>query len=781
MADEVAPVRKHPLAKCEDCTLLKVGRYVPSEGPASATIAMVGEAPGAQEARGGRPFVGPSGKLLERVMEEYGIERGEVLLTNACLCRPPDNATPPKTAIAACRPRLVQELEQRGVRQVVALGNSAAESLLGLSGVTKLRVGPGRPAKHNPDVRVISTLHPAAALRQADLFPSIVTDIGKLVAPASQWTDPRYVVFDDPAEAVQVLRELRDRTDLTAVDIDIEVDIDKDTGFDHPNQYGMLCVGIAHDDDAALVIGEEACKSPEVLQALKEMLHSKAIGAQNGKFDLAGLYPHVGALELAFDTMLAHYVLDERPGIHGLDGMAQEYLGAPDWKGVIKRYVGKGDGYGVVPREVLYKYNAYDVVATRRLRRLFEKMLDEQGLRHVHDFLVKAANQLMYLELNGIAIDKAYLDELTEKYLVSIDKIEDEMADAIGVHINPRSPMQVKAWLLEQKVEVDSTNEETLRTILEHPQAPELVRTFCEILLRHRKESKLYGTYVKGIRKRLYRGRVYPTFLLHGTTTGRLACRNPNLQNIPRDSSIRRLFVPGKPAENVFVHTDYSQAELRVLSFLAGDQYFRNIFATGRDLFDELTPVLYPAADKSLLGPAQWKELRIRVKAYVYGLAYGRSEYSIATEYKLSVEDAKMGMHRFFEVIPEIVEFREKTRTDVLSGKDLITPWGRHRRFWLITEENVSNVMNEALAFLPQSTASDMTLMALTNLRPKLRGIGFIRNIIHDAMIVECKRDDADMVAKMMDEEMRLAAEHIVGDYVPFATESTYGPSWGDV
>jgi DNA polymerase-1 len=773
-------VRKHPLAKCEECPLQKIGRYVPSEGPEKAEYAFVGEAPGAQEAKGGRPFVGPSGKLLERVMEEYNIERKEVLLSNACLCRPPDNSTPAASAIAACRPRLIQELQDRGVGTVVALGNSASQSLLGLTGVTKLRVGPGRPAKDLPDVRVISTLHPAAALRQADLFPSIVTDIGKVVAQAKPWTEPVYKVFDDPITAASALEELTSRTDLEEVVIDIEVDIDKDTGFDHPNQYGLLCVGIAYNDDTAIVIGEEACKSPGVIAALKQLFHAKRIGAQNGKFDLAGLHPHLGTLELAFDTMLAHYVLDERGGVHSLDTMGQEYLGAPNWKGVLDKYGAKKSGYGVVPRPVLYKYNAYDVVCTFRLKSLFERMLDEQGLRPVHDFLVKASNQLMFLELNGIAIDRTYLDKLMVEYAERLEGIEAEIVEAAETNLNPRSPLQIKKWLAENKVEVESTNEETLHALVDHQRTPDNVRTFSVILLRYRREHKLYSTYVKGIRKRLYRGRVYPTFLLHGTTTGRLSCRNPNLQNIPRESSIRRLFVPGREG-NVFVHTDYSQAELRVLSFLAGDEYFRAIFATGRDLFDELTPILYPYADKQTMDPSAWKELRIRVKAYVYGLAYGRSEYSIAPEFKIPVEEARRGMDAFFEVIPEIVAFREQTRNKVLGGEDLVTPRGRHRRYMLITNDNVKDIMNEALAFLPQSTASDMTLDALTMLRPKLRGIGYIRNIIHDAMLIECPAEKASMVATMANDAMLQAAYTIVGDYVPFKTESTFGPSWGDV
>jgi DNA polymerase-1 len=176
-----------------------------------------------------------------------------------------------------------------------------------------------------------------------------------------------------------------------------------------------------------------------------------------------------------------------------------------------------------------------------------------------------------------------------------------------------------------------------------------------------------------------------------------------------------------------------------------------------------------------------WHELRIRVKAYVYGLAYGRSEFSIAPEFNITVEEARRGMGAFFNVIPEIVEFREKTRTKVLAGEDLVTPWGRHRRYWLITNDNIQEIMREALAFLPQSTASDMTVKALTNLRPMLRGKAFIRNIVHDSLLLECHRDDAEEVAALVDSEMLKAAEFIVGDYVPFATETKIGMNWGEV
>src|ERR1700746_128068 len=137
----VEKTRKHPAAECERCDLYDIGRFVPSDGPPQTSLAVVGEAPGANEARLGHPFVGVSGKLLDKILEHYGIERSATLLTNACLCRPPDNATPSANALHCCRPRLVQELQERGVGKVVALGNAAARSLMGAKdGITRLSV-----------------------------------------------------------------------------------------------------------------------------------------------------------------------------------------------------------------------------------------------------------------------------------------------------------------------------------------------------------------------------------------------------------------------------------------------------------------------------------------------------------------------------------------------------------------------------------------------------------------------------------------------------------------
>lgn len=799
--DDAQVPPKAPGANCHLCPLRDIGAFVPSVGPAKARIAFVGEAPGFQEANKGIPFIGPSGRLLDTVMQAHGIKREEVFLSNACLCRPPDNATPPKSAIAACRPRLLGELKDREVETVVALGNSAASSTLGMEGVFKLRVGPGRtsPYKELEGARVIPSIHPAACLRQGDFFPYLIRDVGKIHMSVSPWEEPWYQVVDDEETALVAIGRLLGDGTVTELDVDIEVDIDKDNSFDHPDRYGLLCIGIAFADNRVLVIGEEALKSQNVLDWLKKLFNQKLLSGQNLKFDNGGLYRHVGPLTTYFDTMIASYCMDERPGIHGLEQQAVELLGAPDWKGVLKKYVGPKDGYGVVPRDVLYKYNAFDVACTRALRKVRLERLDQpppywpyptlepRTLKDLHDFLVEASNELMYPELNGLAIDKTYLDQLTHEYLEILEGIEKELdghlSEATGgafTYINPRSPKQVTEALAGMKIYVRSTREEILLKIKDRLEPGSPRHLFVSTLLRHRREQKLYGTYVKGMRKRMFRGRVFPTFLLHGTTSGRLACRNPNLQNIPRESKIRRLFVPGR-TENVFVHTDYSQAELRVLTWLAQEPYFRNIFNDpDRDLFDELVPILY--GNVTGLSDSQKKELRIRIKAYVYGLAYGRTEFSIADEFKIPVVEAKRGMNKFFEVIPEIVRFNQTIQKRVLSGQDLITPFGRHRRFHLITKDNRDDTLREAQSFTPQSTASDLTLRAFTRIRRETRGTGcYIRNIIHDAILAEAPKEKAEWLGEMMNQHMIDSAKELVGDYVLFKTETKIGTDWGSV
>jgi uracil-DNA glycosylase family 4 len=797
LAEAVKSVRKHPHAKCEECPLRESGLFVPSDGPAKAKLAFVGEAAGRNEVNTGKPFTGQSGKLLDQVNGHHRIKRKDIFLSNATLCRPSgrQNTAPPASAVAACRPRLVHELQERGVDTVVALGNVASQSLLGSTeGVSKLRVGFGKDSPYLPGVRVLPTFHPAACLRSPDFFPSLVRDVGKVRKQHVAWKEPEYKVFDDPDSAIAVIKELiKHHTDRLV--IDIETDTDKDEAYDHPNNYEILCIGICYQKGKVVVIERNAFKDPGVIIWLRKLLTCKKLGAQNGKYDLAGLYPVIGPLELSFDTMLYSYAKDERRGIHALATQGVEILGTPDWKGVLDKWNPHKNGYSVIPPDVLDKYNAFDCAVTWDLIEYYQKTLSPDLIRD-HDHRVKAANELVYVELNGIAIDIAYNTKLMTEYLDRLAPLEERMQEVIDVsfllgtsgedgasyahpNFNPRSPKQVQEVLKAFGAHLVDTREDTLKLLAERVPPDSYLFEFLTLLLKHRREAKLYGTYVKGIRKRLFRGRVYPSFLLHGTTTGRLACRNPNLQNIPRQSSIRAQFVPSRPGR-VFVQCDYSQAELRVLTWLAQEEYFRVIFNDdSRDLFNELTPVLYGNVDG--LNAAARKEKRIRVKAYVYGLSYGREAGSIAQEFRIPVAEAAAGMEAFFGVIPAVVAYQRSVRDQIRDKGVLETPFGRRRRFHLITDDNFIDCYKEGLAFRPQSISSDICLRAFYTARPALKGKALIRNIVHDSILAECEESDAEYVSRTLDEIMLQSAYDLVGDYVEFKTEATVGNSWGEV
>lgn len=796
-------MNKHPLADCESCPL-KDQPYVPSQfGDSSRTrLAVVGQAPGFHDTVRKAPFKGPSGQLLDIALKQHGYQREEVFLTNVVACRPDDDAPPPKAAIAACRLRLESELASSECNgDVLAVGGVATEVLSGdTRSLTALRIGPPKAPSQSLQrlglKRLVATWHPSYCLRNGDAFPTFLDDVGKLTRQYEKWEEPEWSYHEEALFAVMALDRLMQWQNTTGrfeLVADIEVGIEKDTAFDHPNHYQMLCVGLCWERGKALVIGEEALKFAQVRGRLFKLLRRSKLIGHNGKFDLAGLYPLFPKLELWFDTMLAHYVLDERPGTHGLKNLAIERLGAPAYDDVIKQYVPRGGNYSQIPREILYKYNAFDVVCTWALYEMFAREMAERtteewpyhslpvrSLRDIHDFLVSASNQLMYLELNGIAIDKAYSNVLENDYLGRMEELEKRLDIIVGTatrgeipFINPRSPKQIKSFFASQGINVESTNVDSLETLLKTRREGTPTHDFIQVLLYHRRDAKLHGTFIKGIRQRLYRGRVYTTYMLHGTTSGRLASRNPNLQNIVRDKAIRKQFSVTRP-DNVMIQADYKQAEGRVICWLAQDEYLRSIFSNpDADLFTELGQRLYR---KDVLD----KEERVRVKAYFYGLSFGREAFSIAHEFGRSVSEVERELRGFFELIPNVAQWQNNIREKVLRGEDLITPFGRRRRFPIVTRANKKDVLNEALSYLPQSTASDVCLSALIRLRPMLRGLGFIRLTIHDALVVECHESKVDKVSAMMQEVMVDQGRQLQ-TYVPFAVDVSVGKNWGEL
>lgn len=779
-------------------------------------MAFIGEAPARHEIRAGEPFVGASGQLLNAVLNKYGVNRGSALLTNAASCHYPDSMKElPREAIEACRPRLIAELEYASIHTVVAMGNSAVAPLLPKEqtkkGITKLRVGPPKivALENSIPIELVPTFHPAYCLRSHGMFPLMLSDIGKAInkKKISSWYEPTFEVITEPRHAYGKMQEIIALNRGHGVVVDTESGRDKDVSFGRDDGlFGrVLCIGIGPMDvshEHHVYIFADSCFGFDQVtiddysiinkQKMVELLLTCGVIAQNGKYDVGVLMAFLNCaipFPLLFDTMLASYALYEVGGIHGLDYMGQELLGAPDWKDVVKPYVTKDEGYGAIPRPILYKYNAFDVHATRLLRAYLADLVERKGLGNFLTWLTRTVSPMLTLvERNGMGWDHHRSNQIEAQLAEEIAELEldlpyvevEEKDEIVEKQLNPRSWQQVKEYLASHKVLTDSTDEAHLKVLLElsDHRVPSEVKDTIRLILKCRAVSKLKGTYVTGPSAKVTAdNRIHSSYLIHGTTTGRLSSRGPNLQNIPRSGPIKEQFV--SDPNRLLIGLDYAQAELRVLCWLAHEELLRDIFRDpSKDLFTEICIQIF--SEFPNLDADEKKRIRTLIKTLVYGVSYGRTAEGIAADpdFHMTVAEARVQMDSFNARIPQIKKFQAEVVARIHRGEPLVNPFGRHRRFYLITSTNQRDVENEAMAFLPQSTASDIGLEAAA--RCTKEGI-FIVNLVHDALYAEAAPDEVEDVKTLMDKIMVQTGEEITEGYVPFRTDASVGKRWSDL
>lgn len=787
---------KHPLADCENCPLRYEGKYVPPDmnrhSPDNpAKYVFVGEAPGQKEAKTGKPFQGISGKLLDALLEGHGIDRKDAALTNAVLCRPPGNATPTAPAVHACAPALQDVIAKASPEYVVAMGNTAASAVLGRKvKITKERVGPPQVVDGKP-YKVVPTIHPAATLRNTNQFPLLESDIAKLkTRVVSKWQPPNWKAFEVPGQAIAALKQITALKPEYIV-LDLEVGEDKDVEFGHPDR--ILCTGISYAPGKAVVIGFDAMQDKRVKDALIEFLHSNRVVCQNGKYDLQVLFTMgYGNFKLYKDTMLQSYCLNELKGVHGLEYKGQEVLGVPNWKQEFHDICGNWAqiaeqtiaGNETVRHE-LYKYNAYDCDVTRSLVPIHEDEMDEDDKR-LHEYLCNVSDRLKLVEARGVRLDRPLL-QLLDRQLR--EEVRDLKADLVTMaqermssvtdedtirlikkngKFNPNSHVQVKGVLGGMLGTTVVTSEAAfLEQLVTYPD--EGVNAFATKMLAYRSVAKMHGTYVLGWMKLMDdNDRVRTTLKIIGTETGRLSSAQPNVQNPPR-GDFRRVIIPEEG--KVFVYADYGNIEGRIVSVESDCQPMQDIFRDGkRDIHSEVTAMFY--------GENFTKEQRVLGKTVVHGANYARGAEGIAEGLGVPLRDARKVYNAYHSMFPEVKEWQADIKRRVITeGETLVSPWGRKRRFGLITRENIEDVYKEALAFLPQSIGSDICLSAALD----LVDLGFdVQILIHDGILIQCDPATLDKDTKVIREVMEASGKRYT-DLVPFPVDIEVGPTWADV
>ncbi|MGB9753939.1 DNA polymerase I [Roseiflexus castenholzii] len=544
--------------------------------------------------------------------------------------------------------------------------------------------------------------------------------------------------------------------------------------------------------------GEAQLPRDRVIAALRSFFADPARPkvAHNAKFDIevlerAGM-PVAG---LSFDTMLAAGLLDKRRNLKDLAFYELELAEPLD---AIGDLIGKGKNqvtFAEVPIARATLYAAADADMTLRLQPALEaKLRAAGGLADMFYRLeMPLVPVLVRMEQAGILLDVPYMRALGERMGRELAQIEQQIFAIAGKPFNINSGDQLSEVLFGPKINLPTTGLERTRTgrysltaqALEELQASDATG-IIELILRHRRLSKLKSTYVDELPALVNpeTGRVHTDYNQLGAATGRLSSNSPNLQNIPTRTEegreVRRGFIaaPG----HVLIAADYSQIELRVLAHITGDPNLIQTFIEGRDIHAataaRLFGVGFNAVDKN--------QRRI-AKTVVFGVIYGISPFGLAQRLGISREQARNLIDSLFDQFPRIRDYIDRTLETGRNEGYVQSLFGRRRPMFDLRTSGPRRqaAEREAINHPIQSTAADIMKLAMIAVDAELRRRRLRTRMllqVHDELIFEAPEAEVDEVVALVRERM----EGVLSDMhppfaVPLRVEIEKGSNWEEL
>jgi DNA polymerase-1 len=466
-------------------------------------------------------------------------------------------------------------------------------------------------------------------------------------------------------------------------------------------------------------------RAPEPYKALRDLKEARGLLAK----DLSVLALREGlGLPPGDDPMLLAYLLD--PSNTTPEGVARRYGG--EWT--------EEAGERAALSERLFANLWGRLEGEERLLWLYREV--ERPLSAV----------LAHMEATGVRLDVAYLRALSLEVAEEIARLEAEVFRLAGHPFNLNSRDQLERVLFDElglpaigkteKTGKRSTSAAVLEALREaHP--------IVEKILQYRELTKLKSTYIDPLPDLIHprTGRLHTRFNQTATATGRLSSSDPNLQNIPvrtpLGQRIRRAFV----AEEgwLLVALDYSQIELRVLAHLSGDENLIRVFQEGRDIHTETASWMF-GVPREAVDPL----MRRAAKTINFGVLYGMSAHRLSQELAIPYEEAQAFIERYFQSLPKVRAWIEKTLEEGRRRGYVETLFGR-RRYVPDLQARVKSVREaaERMAFnMPvQGTAADLMKLAMVKLFPRLEEAGGRMLLqVHDELVLEAPKERAEAV-----------------------------------
>ncbi len=506
---------------------------------------------------------------------------------------------------------------------------------------------------------------------------------------------------------------------------------------------------------------------------------------QNIKYDISILELNGISVEgIAFDTMVAAYLLNPDSRSFNLTALAEEFLHLP-----VIEYDEVTDGaenFSGVTIEAATQYACQDAHYAWLLKGILGPRLEEEGLTKVFEKLeVPLVPVLARMEREGVKVDAKTLESMSAEFAGQLSELEKQIYSHAGQQFNINSPKQLaeiffdKLGISTKGVKKTKTGLSTDSSVLEKLAE---VHPLPALILEYRSLHKLKSTYTDALAQVINpkTGRVHTRLNQTVTSTGRLSSSDPNLQNIPVQSEagrrIRSAFIP--ESGKFFIAADYSQIELRLLAHLSGDKNMIAAFNEGTDI--------HANTAREIMGLGAFDEVSDEIrrigKTINFGIVYGMGAFRLSRELGIPVHQATTYINNYFARYPRVKEYFAKLEDAAMSNGEVQTIFGRKRVISAIDTSGRDSgfAMRAAINAPLQGSAADIIKIAMIKVDSMLRSSGIDAKLIlqiHDELLIEAADRGAAENEKLM-RSVQEAMESVMELSVPLKVDAGSGRTW---
>lgn len=579
-----------------------------------------------------------------------------------------------------------------------------------------------------------------------------------------------------PKQPIRIIHEEQELEGLTYQDSAIHVEVFEE----NYHQATILGIAVVNKDEAYYVPFDVFKKSEAFLAFLKDEQYKKSV------FDVkrsrvALMWEGIELAGVDFDLLLATYILNPTNGSNEFKKVVMHY----DYDEVPydEEVYGKGAKRAIAKIEKVAEYALDIATATFKLKEtVLDRLKDQKQLELFEEMEMPLADVLASMEFDGMTLDLNGLAEMGDTLKSRIVSLESSIYEQAGTTFNINSPKQLGEVLFE-KLELPvikktktgySTNADVLEKLRDaHP--------IIDLIMEYRTLTKLYSTYIEGLKKSCYAdGKVHTIFNQALTQTGRLSSIEPNLQNIPirleEGRLIRRAFVPSHEGW-LILGADYSQIELRILAHISNTESLIEAFTHGEDIHKKTAMDVFKVSEEEMTS-----DLRRSAKAINFGIIYGMSAFGLSENLNITQKEAKKYIDHYLETYSGIHQYMEDTVKEAKFNGYVSTLFNRRRYIPELTQKNYAirqfgerTAMNAPI----QGTAADIIKKAMIDVYRVMKEKKVQSRLllqVHDELIFEVPKEELDMMIELVTRTM----EDVVELKVPLKADYSYGPTWYD-